>query len=92
MHVDHPDAELGTGGYRLGDGIGNVVKFQIQKDIKSLGNQLAYKLRTKQGKHLLANLETALGRRNTFNERQGISFVLIIQRYQYFWIEHLTSY
>ena len=45
------------------------MKFQIQKDIESLGHQLAYKLRAKQGKHLLAYLETALGRRDTFNER-----------------------
>ena len=69
MHVDHPDTELGTGCHGFGNGIGNIVKLQIQKDIESLGHQLAYKLRAKQGKHLLAYLETALGRRDTFNER-----------------------
>ncbi|MNH19223.1 hypothetical protein D3C79_789500 [compost metagenome] len=92
MDVHHPYPQLGTGGYRLGNRVGNVVKLQIQKHVKALGHQLAHELGAKQGKHLLAHLEAALGRGDLFNEGEGIGFVLIIQRDQYFGVLHVTSY
>ncbi|MNY50404.1 hypothetical protein D3C86_1859050 [compost metagenome] len=62
------------------------MKLQIQKHIESLGDQLTYELGAKQGEHLLAYLEAALGRGDLFNEGEGIGLVLIVQRNQYFGI------
>ncbi len=36
MDIDHPDPEVGRRGTGPGYGIGNIVEFQIQKNIKAL--------------------------------------------------------
>ena len=87
----HPDAQLRTGRHRRR-------RCWECREISDPGrrrtpwHQLTNELGTKQGKHLLAYFEAALGRWICSMKAKASASVLIIQRDQYFGVLHVTSY
>ena len=59
MNIDHPYAEAGRSLACLGDGMGNVVEFEVEKNAIALADQLLHPGRAGGGKQLLAYLEFA---------------------------------
>jgi hypothetical protein len=59
VNVEHLDAEAGRLNGGLGDGIGNIVKFEIEKNLPTELLNLPDRLRSGMGEKLLADLEHA---------------------------------
>ena len=50
MHIDHPNAHIGSDFAGLRDGVGNVVVFQIKKEFETLMNQAFRQTAPRRGK------------------------------------------
>ncbi len=71
MDIGHPDAEIGGSTAGLGDGIGYVMKLQVEKDLEPKRGQLFDQRRTGTDEQLLADLELALVWGEPFDQGQG---------------------
>ena len=59
MHVQHPHAEACSRATRCCDCVRNIVKFEIEKDSKSLPDKLLYKIGPGSREELLTDLDPA---------------------------------
>ena len=69
MDIDHPDSKGSSRGNRFGNGIRDVMKFEIEKDIKAHSDDFLHKRGTSAGKQLLADLDAT--KRRTEELQQG---------------------
>ena len=80
MNIDHPDAQFCRSGYRARSGVRDIMKFQVEEDLKTTLMQVANKLWPQQRKHLLAHLQAAVAWINAVNKGQRFVAVIIIER------------
>ena len=59
MNVEHFDAQAGRFDGRFGDGVGNIVKLEIEKNLAAEFLNQPHRLRPGMGEQLLADLEHA---------------------------------
>ena len=71
VNIEHEDAKLRSGGAGAGHGIGNVMKFEIEKYTEAAIHHPADGFRTADHEQLLAYLEAALLRIEPIGEPQG---------------------
>ena len=71
MHIDHPHAQFRRGLDRHRRGVGDVVEFQIEKQLEALGLQRLDHLRTTAGEQFLADLDPAQRRIELIGQRQS---------------------
>ena len=71
MDSDHLHIKPGGRGHGLGDGVGDVMKFQVQEDQRARGPDLFDDVRPGAGEEFVADLESAADRRELVHEFQG---------------------
>jgi len=75
MHIDHPNAHIGSDFAGLRDGVGNVVVFQIKKEFETLMNQAFRQTTPRRGKQLFADFDLAQRRIKVAGESKRVFFV-----------------
>ena len=60
MNIDHPDLQIGGRRYGLRDSVGDVMKFEIKKDVKAKITQRAHHIGPRVRKQLLPHFESNL--------------------------------
>ena len=80
MHRHHPDAEPRGGGDSSGDGVGNVVKFQIQKNPVALFRESAHESGAFCGKQLAADFDSANASLKSSRQFDGVDRIVDVER------------
>ncbi len=80
VHIDHPYPQLRGSGYGSGRGVGNIVKFEIEKHIKAALLQVFDQLRPKQREHLFADFQPTVFRVDAIDKVIGRTLIGVIQR------------
>ena len=80
VHIDQPHAHVGRHFAGLGNGVGNIVVFQIQKQFEALLNQLFHQAAAGSGEEFFADFELAQFGRQAAHKGKRVVFVGKIQR------------
>ena len=80
MNVQHPHAEAGGGGAGLRDGIGNIVKLEIEKDAKAAVNHPPHRLWPGDHKQFFANFQRARRGIEPIHQRHGVRRIGEVER------------
>jgi hypothetical protein len=80
VHIEHPNAEACRRRARTGNGVGDVVKLEIQKHVESARDEVADELGAGRYEQLLADLDAAMRRRQLRGERERFTAIREIQR------------
>ena len=79
VHIDHPHSQLGGGAAGAGNGIGNIVELEVEKDLESLVLQPADDLRALVGEQLLTDFQPAVRWIETPRQRERRLRLRVVQ-------------
>jgi hypothetical protein len=79
VDVNHPHAQIRSCRNGVRGGVGNIMEFEIEENVKTALLQVANYLRPEQGKHLFADFQTAVARVDAINKSQGVITIVVIE-------------